>query len=161
MDQSYQTSQTLLSSLESLLASSIAESGTEASFAAIEQKIAYLKSWYDGLQARSTYLTRCAEAQLRTVCTCGNFKTFNVHTSLQVYSMTSQRDSAINPEIARESSKVSEESKKIAELSREDNLAMREIAPTAAKDSATLRVIATVTLIFLPATFVAVSKYDP
>lgn len=45
----------------------------------------------------------------------------------------------------------------VAQLSRKDNLAMREIAIAAAKDSATMRVIAAVTLFFLPPTFVAVS----
>lgn len=45
----------------------------------------------------------------------------------------------------------------IAQLSRKDNLAMREVAIAAAKDSATMRVIAAVTLFFLPPTFVAVS----
>jgi hypothetical protein len=45
----------------------------------------------------------------------------------------------------------------IAQLSRKDNFAMREVAIAAAKDSATMRVIAAVTLFFLPPTFVAVS----
>lgn len=57
--------------------------------------------------------------------------------------MVSQRDSAINLEIAQ--------------LSRDDNFSTREIAVAAAKDSATMRIIAYVTLSFLPATFVAVS----
>ena len=58
--------------------------------------------------------------------------------------MASQRDSAINLEIAK--------------LGRADNVATREIAIAAAKDSATMRIIAYVTLAFLPSTFVAVSE---
>lgn len=46
----------------------------------------------------------------------------------------------------------------IAQLSRKDNLAMREVAIAAAKDPATMRVIAAVTLFFLPPIFVAVSS---
>lgn len=76
----------------------------------------------------------------------------------QVYSLISQRDSAINLEIAQRSGQVAEQSMAIAQLSREDNLAMREVAIAAAKDSATMRVIAAVTLFFLPPTFVAVSS---
>jgi hypothetical protein len=76
----------------------------------------------------------------------------------QVYSLVAQRDNATNLQISKESTKVAEESRKIAELSRKDNLAMQEIAVSSAKDSATMRVIAAVTLFFLPATFVAVSK---
>ena len=77
---------------------------------------------------------------------------------LQVYSLVSQRDSAINLEIAQKSAEVAKQSMDIAELSRKDNLAMREVAIAAAKDSATMRVIAAVTLFFLPPTFIAVSS---
>lgn len=72
--------------------------------------------------------------------------------------MISQRDSAINLEIAQRSGQVAEQSMDIAQLSRKDNLAMREVAIAAAKDSATMRVIAAVTLFFLPPTFIAVSS---
>jgi hypothetical protein len=78
--------------------------------------------------------------------------------NLQVYSLISQRDSAVNLEIAQRSGQVAEQSMEIAQLSRKDNLAMREVAIAAAKDSATMRVIAAVTLFFLPPTFVAVSS---
>lgn len=69
--------------------------------------------------------------------------------------MISQRDNNVNLQIAERSREVAEESAKIATLSREDNLAMREVAIATAKDSATMRVIAAVTLFFLPPTFIA------
>ena len=47
--------------------------------------------------------------------------------------------------------------KAIAELSRQDNLQMKEISLAAQRDSSDMRAIAVLTLIFLPATFVAVS----
>jgi hypothetical protein len=78
-----------------------------------------------------------------------------------VYSLISQRDSAINLEIAQRSGQIAKQSMDIAQLSRKDNLAMREVAIAAAKDSATMRVIAAVTLFFLPPTFVAVSSSTP
>jgi hypothetical protein len=65
--------------------------------------------------------------------------------------MTAQRDSAVNLEI-------SQESKNIAELSRQDNISMQRIAVATARDSAAVRIIAAVTILFLPATFVAVRE---
>jgi hypothetical protein len=65
--------------------------------------------------------------------------------------MTAQRDSAVNLEI-------SQESKNIAELSRKDNITMQRVALATARDSAAMRIIAAVTILFLPATFVAVRK---
>lgn len=101
-------------------------------------KIEHLQSWLEGIEARCTYLTQRAQAQVQTV-----------------YSLIAQRDNAVNMQIA-------EASRRIAEASRLDNLAMREIAEDSkavalatARDSAAMRVIAAVTILFLPATFTA------
>lgn len=138
--QACQTSQSLLRDIEKMV--ELEPVGSETKYTQnakiVMEKILHLKSWYDGIQARSDYLTRRAEALLQTV-----------------YSLISQRDSAINLEIAQRSAQVAEQSMDIAQLSREDNLAMREVAIAAARDSATMRVIAAVTLFFLPPTFVA------
>lgn len=69
-------------------------------------------------------------------------------------------------DIAIESRAESEAMRTIAELSRQDNRLMIQIAEDAkavalatARDSATMRVIAGVTILFLPATFAAVSIF--
>ena len=66
--------------------------------------------------------------------------------------------------IAEESHKENEAIRAIAELGRQDNQLMlqmaedsRAVAAATARDSAAMRVIAAVTILFLPATFTAVS----
>lgn len=67
-------------------------------------------------------------------------------------------------DIVEESHKENEAMRLIAELSRKDNQLMlqiaedsRAVALATARDSAAMRVIAIVTIVFLPATFTAVS----
>jgi FixJ family two-component response regulator len=87
-------------------------------------------------------------------------------------SLISSQYSSTGIEIAQASHRIAEESRKdneimrsIAELSRRDNQIMLQVAEDSkavalatARDSATMRVIAGVTILFLPATFVAVSS---
>ena len=67
--QACQTSQSLLGDIEKMveLDSVGSESRSTRTIKAVKQDIQRLKSWYDGIQARSDYLTRRAEALLQTV----------------------------------------------------------------------------------------------
>jgi hypothetical protein len=62
-----------------------------------------------------------------------------------------QRDNFLNLETANTS-------KEIAELSRKDNLQMKNIALATQRDSTDMRSISVLTGLFLPATFVAVRE---
>lgn len=97
----------------------------------LRDKIEYLESYYRGLESRANYVMRRAQAQVQTV-----------------YSMVAQRDSAA--------------SVALAEASRQDNILMRKIAEDSkrvavatSRDSAAMKIIAAVTILFLPGTFVA------
>lgn len=90
---------------------------------------------------------------------------------MQVYCLIASQDSSTNIEIAQSSREIAEQSHKengamrsLAELGRQDNELMiqiardsRAVALAAAQDSAAMQVIAAVTMLFLPATFTAVS----
>lgn len=67
--QACQTSQSLLGDIKKMVElDSIGSEGQSVrNVNAVKEKIQYLKSWYDGIQARSDYLTRRAEALLQTV----------------------------------------------------------------------------------------------
>lgn len=67
--QACQTSQSLLGDIEKMVESDAvgSKSRTIQKLKAIKEDIQRLKSWYDGIQARSDYLTRRAEALLQTV----------------------------------------------------------------------------------------------
>jgi hypothetical protein len=76
----------------------------------------------------------------------------------QVYSLIAQKDNALNMQIAKASLQL-------AEASKRDSAAMRAIAKDSkmvalatSRDSAAMRTIAAVTILFLPATFTAVSR---
>jgi hypothetical protein len=60
--QACQTSQSLLADIEKMveLDSIGSESQSTQNIKAVKDKIQHLKSWYDGIQARSDYLTRQA-----------------------------------------------------------------------------------------------------
>ena len=64
--------------------------------------------------------------------------------------MMAQKDNYLNLQTANISLEI-------AEMSRDDNLQMKEIALAAQKDSKDMRSVAVLTLIFLPPTFTAVS----
>ncbi len=77
-------------------------------------------------------------------------------TKIQVYTLIASQENLTNIEIARTS-------RNISEMSRQDNKLMlqiagesRAVAQATARDSAAMRVIAAVTVLFLPATFTAV-----
>lgn len=67
--QACQTSQSLLGDIEGMVGSdSVSPESQHARMdKAVKENIQHLKSWYDGIQARSDYLTRRAEALLQTV----------------------------------------------------------------------------------------------
>mgnify|MGYP003662582396 FL=1 len=69
--QACQTSQSLLRDIEKMV--ELEPVGSETKYTQnakiVMEKILHLKSWYDGIQARSDYLTRRAEALLQTVDT--------------------------------------------------------------------------------------------
>lgn len=100
-------------------------------YTTLSDKIAYLKTYYAGLSSRTQYVLRRAEAQVQTI-----------------YSLVAQRDSAASTALAA--------------ASREDNILMRKIAEDSkrvavatSRDSASMKIIAGVTILFLPATSVA------
>lgn len=62
--------------------------------------------------------------------------------------MIGQRDNRLNHDMARDSHRI-------AEISHQDNTAMKTIALLAQRDSTDMRIIAWATLIFLPDTFTA------
>ncbi len=88
-----------------------------------------------------------------------------------MYCLIASQENLTSIEIARASRSIAEESQKeneamreMAELSRQDNKLMiqlasdsRAVAVATARDSAAMRAIAAVTMLFLPATFTAVS----
>lgn len=61
-----------------------------------------------------------------------------------MYSLINQRDSRLNMEAMEQSRQIADESRKIAHLTR--------------RDSTDMRIIAVVTMLFLPGTFTAVSS---
>jgi hypothetical protein len=67
--QACQTSQNLLGDIEKMVESESfgSDSRSTRTIKAVKEDIQRLKSWYDGIQARSDYLTRRAEALLQTV----------------------------------------------------------------------------------------------
>jgi hypothetical protein len=67
--QACQTSQSLLRELEKMIEPETVSLKSPAILNAerVREKSQHLKSWYDGIQARSDYLTRRAEALLQTV----------------------------------------------------------------------------------------------
>ena len=67
--QACQTSQSLLGNIKEMVESDPASTNSRIiqKLKAIKEDIQRLKSWYDGIQARSDYLTRRAEALLQTV----------------------------------------------------------------------------------------------
>ncbi|PQE31549.1 Mg2+ transporter -like Zinc transport protein [Rutstroemia sp. NJR-2017a WRK4] len=115
-------------------------------------KIEDAQGGYHGLSAQYDYLIQRTSAQTETV-----------------YSLLASQNSLINLDIARESHKIAELSRNdnqamrtLAELSRRDTKLMielardsRSVALATARDSAAMRVIAAVTILFLPATFTA------
>lgn len=66
--QACQTSQSLLGDIEKMV-SVYSDAQSLRSNMPVTENIQHLKSWYDGIQARSDYLTRRAEALLQTVST--------------------------------------------------------------------------------------------
>lgn len=82
-----------------------------------------------------------------------NLRTAN--TSIEIAKFGRQ-DNQQMKEIAELSRNDNLQMKKIAQLSHNDNLQMKEISLAAQRDSSDMRAIAVLTLIFLPATFVAV-----
>ncbi|KAF2092960.1 hypothetical protein NA57DRAFT_81894 [Rhizodiscina lignyota] len=104
----------------------------------VHSKLRTLVSFFESVQDHTTYLSQRSQAQVQNV-----------------YNLIAQRDSASNLELAHNSLKI-------AEVSREDNIAMqalardsKEIAIATSRDSATMRIISGVTTLFLPATFTA------
>ncbi|KAK3988827.1 putative Mg2+ transporter-like zinc transport protein [Cladorrhinum sp. PSN332] len=118
----------------------------------IISKLEHIESWYLGIAARCRYLSERTTAQSQTV-----------------YCLIASKDTSTNIEIARASRDIAEENHReseamrtIAELSRRDSKLMvqvakdsRTVAVAAAQDSASMQVIAAVTILFLPATFTA------
>lgn len=104
----------------------------------VTAKLKSLRSFFHGVHEHASYLTERTKAQVQNV-----------------YNLNAQQNSAINIEIAQNSLRL-------ADLTRKDNVTMqelaqasRDIAAAAAKDSAYMRVISEVTMVFLPAIFVA------
>ncbi|EXJ62355.1 hypothetical protein A1O7_02789 [Cladophialophora yegresii CBS 114405] len=105
---------------------------------AVDTRIAYLRELIVGAQAHSGVLSARTKAQVQTV-----------------YSMIGQKDNKLNIETAAAS-------RDIAEISLRHNTAMKEmavdsrnIAILTRQDSTDMRIIAVVTLLFLPGTFMA------
>lgn len=125
----------------------------------------HLRSWTQGLQARLTYLTQRAQAQVQTVSAlpetfCKVSETSTIDWPSQVYTLIAHQDNAT-------SIQLSQASKAVAEASLADSAAMRrvaedskKIAVATQKDSAAMRVVAFVTVLFLPGTFTAVSLHS-
>lgn len=132
------------------------------------------RGWFIGLVAQCDYLARRTSAQIETVgspllnMAQDMMKTIaQLH---QVYSLLASQNSFINIEIARASNVMAELSRsdnqamlKLSELSRQDAQLMieiardsRSVALATTRDSASMRIIAIVTILFLPATFTAV-----
>ncbi|KAI0380583.1 hypothetical protein F5Y04DRAFT_289290 [Hypomontagnella monticulosa] len=111
-----------------------------------------IRSWYLGMAARCRYLIERTTAQSQTVhCLI-----------VSQYNLTNIDIARRSRDIAEETRKENETMRAIAELSRRDGDLMiqiakdsRTVAIETARDSAAMQVIATVTVLFLPATFTA------
>ena len=95
------------------------------------ERLSLLRSRITGTQYRISYLEKRTRTQIQTL-----------------YNLIAQRDNAVSIQLA-EASKVT------SEASLRDNQAMKDIAAASQKDSAAMRMIAIVTIIFLPGTFTA------
>ncbi|KIX10427.1 uncharacterized protein Z518_01509 [Rhinocladiella mackenziei CBS 650.93] len=105
---------------------------------ALDRRTAYVRELIVGAQAHGAVLSARTRAQVQTV-----------------YSMIGQKDNKLNIETAAAS-------QKIAEISLRHNSAMKDMAEDSKnvailtrKDSTDMRIIAVVTLMFLPGTFMA------
>ncbi|KAG6367499.1 hypothetical protein INS49_001689 [Diaporthe citri] len=96
--------------------------------ASIDRRVAYIKSLAAGARAHGRVLEARRAAQVQTV------KSSNINPSRQICRGDSHR---------------------IAEISYQDNAAMKTIALLARRDSTDMRIVAWATLIFLPGTFTA------
>ncbi|CAI7582028.1 unnamed protein product [Penicillium bialowiezense] len=124
-------------------------------------KLENARGWYHGIMAQCDYLIRRTTAQTETDSAKQN----------QVYSLLASQNSTINIEIARASNVMAQLSRidnqamlSLGQLSRHDAKLMieiardsRSVALSTAQDSASMRILAIVTVLFLPATFTAVS----
>ncbi|KIW04406.1 hypothetical protein, variant [Verruconis gallopava] len=99
--------------------------------AVCSSKIAYQQVFATNVQTRCRYVLDRA-ASLTSQC----------------YTMMGQKDNYLNLRTANVSLKI-------AEMSREDNLQMKKIAESTARDSTDMRSIAMLTMIYLPPTFTA------
>jgi Mg2+ and Co2+ transporter CorA len=131
-DMAFATSQRALDLLKVTL--SIDSPSTEhvqQPMSAIQGRIAYLESLITGANALSGVLRARTKAQVQTV-----------------YSLIGQRDNSITKDIATTSLLHNQAMKQVAEDS-------KQIAMLTRRDSADMRIIAAVTLVFLPPTFMA------
>lgn len=144
----------------------------------VAPKLEHIQSWYLGIAARCRYLSERTSAQSQTVSSHTPRPTPLPLASMalyinqsQVHSLIASQQNLTSIEIALASRKIAEESRReneamreMARLSRQDNELMIHIAKDsqaitvmASQDSAAMQAIASVTVLFLPATFTAVS----
>ena len=115
----------------------------------IQQRIEYVHSHSLRLSENMTSVHHEAQASVQTVRQLSlspikeNLLVTIISRHFQVYSMIGTNDSRLNYEAAMASVRIADDSRKVAILARQDSTDMRVIAGT--------------TLLFLPATFVAVS----
>ena len=103
---------------------------------------AYLRSWNKGIEDRVEYLTKRLQALSQSVSSMLHFRRPETKAH-QVYSGIAQRDSANSISIAETGTRLAATS--------------HQVAIATSRDSAVMRVITAVTVVFLPATFTAVS----
>jgi hypothetical protein len=108
------------------------QNGTVPPLAGIlETKFSEVRAYFHSIRSEARYYSSRAEAQRQTV-----------------YSLIAQKDNRLNIQTTKASLRI-------AELSRQDSIAMKTIAEATARDSAAMLVISAVTVVFLPATFTA------
>jgi hypothetical protein len=74
-----------------------------------------------------------------------------------LFNLIAQQDNATNIEIARDSRKLAAASKRDSELNIEIARDSKELAAASKRDSAAMKIIAVLTTVFLPGTFISVS----
>ncbi|KIW76250.1 hypothetical protein Z517_10996 [Fonsecaea pedrosoi CBS 271.37] len=122
----------------------------------LDTRISYLRELIVGAQLHGQVLSARTRAQVQTVrastssCACQV-----ADPSLQVYSMIGQKDNNLNIETAATSQMIARTGLVHSNAMRDMAEDSRNVAILTRKDSTDMRIIAVVTLLFLPGTFMA------
>jgi hypothetical protein len=109
--------------------------------------------------SRTKYLSTRADIQRQTVSERVSLprKSNSLTHSVQVYSLIAQKENALNKKIAESSLRVAEATQKENSEMKLISEEMKTLAISALRENSSMRFLQVITMLFLPATFVAVS----